>query len=93
MQVAVNFSHRAPRGLVGNAVWNATASGDSARNILRDVFGVKSPNTVMKRASSLLAFFHWLQKHSQPSWPFDNENVSVYIGDFASDQRGITRGS
>ncbi len=37
----------------------------------------------MKRASSILTFFHWLQKHGKQMWPFENDNISVYIGDFA----------
>ena len=45
----------------------------------------------MKRASSILAFFHWLKKHGQ-LWPFNNDNVMVFIGDFAMD-KGFTRGS
>ena len=85
-------------GPVGDAVWNATTSGDmdnTAHRVLRDVFGVKSPRTVMKSASSILAFFHWLQKHGLPVWPFDNDidNFAVYIGDFAIDRKGFPRGS
>ncbi len=77
-------------GPVDNAIWQASTSGDpdnDAHRVLRDVFGVKSHKTVMKRASSILAFFHWLQKHGQPLWPFDNDNISICIGDFAMDNK------
>ena len=80
---------------MGNAIWKATTSGDpdiDAHRVLRDVFGVKSPKTVMKRASSILTFFHWWQKHGQQLWPFENDNMSVYTGDFAMD-KGFHEGS
>lgn len=54
---------------------------------------MKSPRTVIKRASSLLAFFDWLRKHGQQLWPFEIDNISVYIGDFAADSKGYTRGA
>ena len=48
------------QGPIGEAISNAANSIDSVlhpHEILRDVFGVKSPRTVLKRASALLAFF------------------------------------
>ena len=84
------------QGPIGEAISNAANHIDSVlhpHEILRDVFGVKSPTTVLKRASALLAFFHWLQTRGQSMWPFRNDQVAVYMGDFMPNKKGHTRGS
>ena len=84
------------QGPIGETISNAANSIDGVlhpHEILRDVFGVKSPRTVLKRASALLAFFRWLQTRGQSMWPFRNDQVAVYMGDFMPSKKGHTRGS
>lgn len=48
--------------------------------ILESVIGVKSPNTVLKRANSILMYYRWHASHGEkPFLPFDETDVWNYV--------------
>ena len=48
--------------------------------VLTSVMGVKSPNTVLKRASALMMYYRWHAVHSSSDWlPFDENDVWRYV--------------
>ena len=79
-------------GLVGAAVQDALWQGKDALQILRDVFRTKSPRTIDKRASTMLALFTWTQRRALRIWPIDFSNVAEYLIDTVSSIRGSTKG-
>ena len=79
-------------GLVGAAVQDALWQGKDAAQILRDVFGTKSPRTIDKRASTMLAFLTWAQRMGLSIWPIDFGTVLQYLTETVSQTRGSTKG-
>lgn len=56
------------------------ADEDQVELVLTSVMGVKSPNTVIKRAGALLMFYRWHAVHCDGNWlPFDESTVWRYI--------------
>ena len=57
-----------------------TADDDSATQVLTSVMGVKSPNTVLKRASALMMYYRWNAVHgSSPMLPLSELDVWRYV--------------
>ena len=79
-------------GLVGAAVQDALWQGNDALQILRDVFGTKSPRTSDKRASTMMALFTWTQRKALSIWPIEFNNVSQYLIETVSSTKGSTKG-
>ncbi|CAE7516940.1 unnamed protein product [Symbiodinium sp. CCMP2592] len=56
------------------------AEGEKARDeLLRDVFGLRSPRTAIKRANALLRCLRWHQKERSVTWPWDRESVTAFV--------------
>ena len=48
--------------------------------VLTSVMGVKSPNTVLKRACALMTYYRWHAVHGSSDWlPFDANDVWRYV--------------
>ena len=72
-----NFS-----GIVGRRVRLALSKHDdveAALGIIRDVLGIKSPNTAIKRADTLKRLFAWLITSGCAHWPVTSEHVLSYL--------------
>lgn len=55
-------------------------AGDDDALVLESVIGVKSPNTVLKRANSILMYYRWHAVNGKfPFLPFSEEDVWSYI--------------
>ena len=52
---------------------------DASRTILRDVLGIKSPRTAIKRADTLRKFFNWQLKLDCEPWPVHISRVMQYL--------------
>ena len=71
-------------GDIGTRVWNRVVLEQdvgAAMEVLRDVLGAKSPETINKRANSMLALMDWLNRSYKLSWPFDIEFVLEYMSE------------
>ena len=79
-------------GLVGAAVQDALWQGKDAMQIIRDVFGTKSPRTIDKRASTMLALFTWLQRRALKLWPIEFGTVLNYLDETMSSSHSSTKG-
>ena len=79
-------------GLVGAAVQDALWQGKDALQMMRDVFGTKSPRTIVKRASTMLALFTWMQHRALRLWPIECEAVLNYLDETMSSYRSSTKG-
>ena len=79
-------------GLVGAAVRDAVSGGKDYSDVLRDVFGNKSPRTANKRASTMLALFTWLENKGLCVWPVRSEHVAAYLNDTNASGAGSTKG-
>ncbi|CAE7203383.1 unnamed protein product [Symbiodinium sp. CCMP2592] len=56
------------------------AEGQSARDeLIRDVFGIKSPRTAIKRANSLLRCLRWHLRERQAAWPWDCGSFTDFV--------------
>ena len=56
------------------------ADDEQVALVLTSVMGVKSPNTVLKRAGAMLMYFRWHAVHGTGNWlPFDENTVWRYI--------------
>ncbi|CAE7626860.1 unnamed protein product [Symbiodinium sp. CCMP2592] len=56
------------------------AEGESARNeLIRDVFGIKSPRTAIKRANSLLRCLRWHLRERRAAWPWDCDSFTDFV--------------
>ena len=53
---------------------------DSMDVVLQSVIGVKSPNTVLKRANSILMYYRWHAVHgNDPFLPFSESDTWAYV--------------
>ena len=77
---------------MGIAVQSALANFGDPAEILRDVMGNKSPRTVNKRASTLLALFAWMDKCKIKLWPLGPERVTTYLSQTVVAGQGSTKG-
>ena len=56
------------------------AEGESARDeLIRDVFGLRSPRTAIKRANALLRCMRWHQKEKRETWPWNRESLTEFV--------------
>ncbi|CAE7737917.1 unnamed protein product [Symbiodinium sp. CCMP2592] len=56
------------------------AEGESARDeLIRDVFGIKSPRTATKRANSLLRCLRWHLRERRAAWPWDCDSFTDFV--------------
>ena len=60
--------------------------------ILRDVLGNKSPQTVNKRANSFLALIKWLHQREQLTWPLPIEGVLEFKAKGTEEHKALSRG-
>ena len=69
------------------------AEGKDARDeLIRDVFGIKSPRTAIKRANSLLRCMRWHLRERRAAWPWDSRSFTDFVkslGDSASAVTGL----
>ena len=82
-------------GELGTRVWNkfvVEQQAEEAKEILRDVLGNKSPNTVNKRASSILALINWLHGRDSFSWPLQVEGVLDFMNAETRGKKSLSRG-
>ena len=82
-------------GDLGTRVWTkfvVQQQAGGAKEILRDVLGNKSPNTVNKRANSVLAVINWLHGREAFSWPLQAEGVLDFINAESRGKKALSRG-
>ena len=79
-------------GIVGTTVHEALREGQNPMVYIRDVMGTKSPRTVNKRASTMLAVFDWMRKRGFCVWPLAPSEVILYMNEAMESQYGSTRG-
>ena len=82
-------------GDLATRVWTkfvVEQQAEEAKQILRDVLGNKSPNTVNKRASSILALINWLHGRDSFSWPLQVEGVLDFMNADTRGKRSLSRG-
>lgn len=87
---AVDFS-----GVIGGRIFKAKMSGaseDDCRQIIRDVLGIKSPRTAIKRADCVRRFINWLVAKSCMPWPFYSGRVIAYLSDCSKKKPAATMG-
>lgn len=85
---AVDFS-----GTIGSRIFKAKMSGaseDDCRQIIRDVLGIKSPKTAIKRADCFRRFINWLVLRSCKPWPFYSGRVLAYLSDETCSNNGTS---
>ena len=59
-------------GLIGVRLFNIIqdeGSVEDCRAVIRDVLGIKSPRTAIKRADSLRKYFNWVMSRECAPWP------------------------
>ena len=82
-------------GELGTRVWSKFVleqQTEMAKEILRDVLGNKSPNTVNKRSNSFLALADWLHEQGSFSWPFPIEGVLDFMNAEIHGKKSSSRG-
>ena len=82
-------------GELGTRVWTkfvVEQQSEQAKEILRDVLGNKSPNTVNKRCSSMLALIDWLHARERFSWPLQVEGVLDFMNAESRGKKVLSRG-
>lgn len=79
-------------GIVGQEVKLALESEGDALAVIRNVLGAKSPRTAMKRASTMLNLFSWLDKSNICLWPLATEHITIYLDECAERGSGSTKG-
>ena len=87
---AVDFS-----GSIGGRIFKEKMSGaseDQCRQIIRDVLGIKSPKTAIKRADCLRRFINWLVAKNCKPWPFYSGRVLAYLNDCTKKKPAATAG-
>ena len=78
------------RSEVGRQI--GTADHDSATQVLTSVMGVKSPNTVLKRACALMMYYRWNAVHgSCPMLPLSELDVWRYVMQQSSSSSSASR--
>ena len=74
------LAHSDPGQVGVQAAQCLAAEGEAARDeLLRDVFGLKSPRTAIKRANALLRCFRWHQREHDFVWPWDSTSVTAFV--------------
>ncbi|CAE7410083.1 unnamed protein product [Symbiodinium sp. CCMP2592] len=67
------------------------AEGESARDeLIRDVFGIKSPRTAIKRANSLLRCLRWHLREKQTAWPWDCDSFTDFVKSLGTSASAVT---
>ena len=87
---AVDFS-----GAIGGRIFKEKMSGasdDVCRQIIRDVLGIKSPKTAIKRANCSRRFLNWLVTKNCKPWPFFSGRVIAYLSDCTRKKPAATFG-
>eukprot|EP00438_Fugacium_kawagutii_P018543 Skav204348 [mRNA] locus=scaffold3936:105494:108589:+ [translate_table: standard] len=79
-------------GVVGEAVQTALSNFDEPAALIRDVMGNKSPRTINKRASTMLALFAWMDRCKLELWPLRPEHISAYDTSTVPTGKGSTKG-
>ena len=82
-------------GDLGTRVWTkfvVEQQSEQAKEILRDVLGNKSPNTVNKRCNSILALIDWLHAREVFSWPLQVEGVLDFMNAESRGKKALSRG-
>ena len=81
-------------GDLGTRVWTkfvVEQQSEQAKEILRDVLGNKSPNTVNKRCNSMLALIDWLHARETFSWPLQVEGVLDFMNAESRGKKALSR--
>ena len=74
------LAHSDPGQVGVQAAQCLAAEGEAARDeLLRDVFGLKSPRTAIKRANALLRCLRWHQREHDFVWPWDSTSVTAFV--------------
>ena len=87
---AVDYS-----GTIGGRIFKEKMSGasdDACRLIIRDVLGIKSPKTAIKRANCIKRFLNWLVTKNCRPWPFYSGRVIAYLSDCTRKKPAATFG-
>ena len=82
-------------GDLGTRVWTkfvVEQQSEQAKEILRDVLGNKSPNTVNKRYNSMLALIDWLHAREVFSWPLQVVSVLDFMNAEPRGKKVLSRG-
>ena len=82
-------------GDLGTRVWTkfvVEQQSEQAKEILRDVLGNKSPNTVNKRCNSMLALIDWLHARETFSWPLQVEGELDFMNAESRGKKALLRG-
>ena len=87
------LAHSDPGQVGEQAAQCFAAEGEAARDeLLRDVFGLRSPRTAIKRANALLRCFRWHQREHDTVWPWSRPTLTAYVrslGDSVSAVSGL----
>ena len=87
------LAHSDPGQVGEQAAQCFAAEGEAARDeLLRDVFGLRSPRTAIKRANALLRCFRWHQREHDTVWPWGRPTITAYVrslGDSVSAVSGL----
>ena len=79
-------------GILGTTVHEALETDQDPMPYIRDVMGTKSPRTVNKRASTMLAVFDWMRNRGFSVWPLGPSEVLLYMNEAMESHYGSTRG-
>ena len=82
-------------GELGTRVWTKFVleqQTELAKEILRDVLGNKSPNTVNKRSNSFLALVDWLHEQGSFVWPLPIDGVLDFMNAEIHGKKSSSRG-
>ncbi len=69
-------------GLIGVRLYNILqedGSVEQCRTVIRDVLGIKSPRTAIKRADTLRKYFKWAVSRNCTPWPILSSRVLTYL--------------
>ena len=69
-------------GLIGVRLYNILqedGSVEQCRTVIRDVLGIKSPRTAIKRADTLRKYFRWVVSRNCTPWPILSSRVLAYL--------------
>ena len=69
-------------GVIGDRLMNLLCREDpwtECRLVIRDVLGIKSPRTAIKRADTLRKFFKWVISRDCSPWPIFSSRVLTYL--------------
>ena len=78
-------------GDLGTRVWIKFVVEQQAEQA-KEILGNKSPNTVNKRANSILALINWLHARESFSWPLQVEGVLDFMNAESRGKKALSRG-